>query len=253
MYTNPWSRLLVPFLIVLFTLVAFFVLVKLFGPIPFAVTSVTSAQSDLFTVEGTGKATAVPDTANIDLGVSKSASTVEAAKDEVNTVMNALTKDLKGLGIEEKDIKTTSYTVTPDYNYTTGTQQIKGYTVAASVSVTVKPTDKANQAIDIATKDGANAANGVNFTLNDEEQQQLEDTARKEAISNAKTKAESIARAAGIHLGRLVNVQENNATAPQPVFAAQKAVALPDSQTPTELSPGQNTVSITVTLSYQTY
>ncbi len=247
------SRLVSPFLVILFTLVSFFILVRVFGPIPFDVTSITTSKTDLFTVDGTGRATAIPDTAQINLGVTKSAPSIETAKNQVNDVMNRLTTDLKNLGVKEKDIQTTNYSVSPNYDYTGGSQRTNGYTVTADVTVKMTPPDKANQAIDVATKDGANTTGGVTFTLNDSAQKTLEEKARKEAIQNAKDKAQSIADTAGIRLARLVNVQENT-NVPQPVmYSAQKAQPLSGGGEPTQLSPGQNSVSITVTLSYETY
>src|SRR3989344_5426227 len=102
---------------IFFIFLNIFVFSKIFGPLPFSVNSITTTKTNLFTVQGTGEATAVPDTAMISLGVNKEASTVEAAQKQVNEIINKITNDLKKLGVEEKNIKTTNYSVNPNYDF----------------------------------------------------------------------------------------------------------------------------------------
>src|SRR2546428_55159 len=91
------------FFTVLFIFVGLSLYVKFLGPFPFSVTSVTTTKSSLFTAEGKGEVTAVPDTAMLSLGVNKDASTVESAKNQVNQIINQITDDLKKLGVDAKD------------------------------------------------------------------------------------------------------------------------------------------------------
>ncbi|MBI5123396.1 SIMPL domain-containing protein [Candidatus Roizmanbacteria bacterium] len=245
----------IPFFTIIFIFLSFFIFTKVFGPLPFSVNSVTTTKTNLFTIEGTGEATAVPDTALISLGVNKEAATVEIAQNQVNQIINQITADLKKLGIEDKNIKTINYSVNPNYDNFVGSQRINGYSVSANIEARIKPIEKANQAISIATKDGATQVGGVQFVLNDETKKKLEDKARIEAIKTAKTKAQSLANAAGIRLRKIVDVQENNSNAvPQPMFRTMTldkgaGQAVP----PTELNPGENKISITISLSYETY
>ncbi|HSW47580.1 MAG TPA: SIMPL domain-containing protein [Candidatus Saccharimonadales bacterium] len=243
----------IPFFTVLFIFIGLFVFPKFFGPIPFSVNSINTNKQNLFTVSGTSEVTAVPDTAMISLGVNKDSSSVQSAKDEVNKIINQVTSDLKSLGVDEKDIKTTNYSVNPNYDYISGTQKTNGYSVNATIEVKIKTVEKANNAIDIATKDGATNVGGVQFVVDDAKQKQLEDQARKEAIGKAKEKAASIANAAGIHLGRIVDVQENG-DYPRPVqYSAGMQMDTVAKSAPTQLNPGENKISSTVSLSYETY
>ncbi len=244
----------IPFFTILFIFLSFFIFTKIFGPLPFSVNSITTTKTNLFTVSGTGEATAVPDTALVSLGVNKEAPTVETAQNQVNQIINKITDDLKKIGVEEKNIKTTNYSVNPNYDFSTGKQIANGYTVSANIEIKTKPVEKANQAIDIATKDGATQVGRVQFVLNDDTQKKLEDQARIAAIKEAKTKAQSLANAAGIHLGKIVDVQENGNT-PQPIFRtmALDKGAGQAAPPPTELSAGENKISVTVSLSYETY
>ncbi|HEX8932416.1 MAG TPA: SIMPL domain-containing protein [Patescibacteria group bacterium] len=244
-----------PFLYVLFIFLGFFIFTKIFGPLPFSINSITTTKTNLFTVQGTGEATAVPDTAMITLGVDKTAPTVESAQNQVNAVINKITADLKKLGVEDKDVKTTDYSVNPNYDYTFGQQSPKGYSVNASIDVKMKPLEQANQAVDIATKDGANQVGNVQIVLSDDEQKKLEDQARITAVNNAKNKAQSLANAAGIRLGRIVDVQETSGGVPLPMFRANTGLnaGAVQANPPTQLNPGENKVTITVSLSYETY
>lgn len=237
-----------PLLTILFIFLGLFLYTKLVGPIPFSVNSVTTNKSDVFSVTGEGKATAIPDTAQLSLGVTKTSTTVASAQEQANTAANKIIEDLKNLGIAEKNIRTTNYSVSPNYDFSRGGQNITGYTVTQSLEVNVTPIDTANKAIDAATAAGGNIVGGVNFTFDDETKKELEQKARVEAVKMAKEKAESLANATGIRLGRIVDVQESTGFEPRPIMMQ----ALEAKSADTQLQPGKNSISISITLSYET-
>lgn len=255
---NSWNGLRTPLLTVLAIFIGLFLYTSLFGPIPFSVNSVTTNKTDLFRVEGTGKASAAPDTALLSLGVTKNATTVQVAQNQINETTNKIIAELKKLGVEEKNIKTTNYSIYPDYDYSTpvtgGQQRFRGYIASQNIEVRVKLIERANQAMDVATAQGANTVSGVSFVLDDEVKKQLENKAREEAVKNAKEKAESLSKIAGIRLGKIVDVQESSI--PQ-VFPYAQNPALGSAnkvlEQRTELNPGENNVQITITLSYETF
>lgn len=247
------SSLKIPFFTILFIFAFFYLFATLFGPIPLSVNSVTTIKNELFTVSGEGEATAVPDTALLSLGVTKQAATVAQAQNEVNSVANKITADLKSLGVKVKNIKTTNYSVNPNYDFTNGKQTVNRYTVSQNMEVRIQPIEQANKAIDIATADGANVVGGVTFVLDDTTQEKLEQQARKDAIEKAKKKAEDTAQLAGIRLGKIINVTEASNDFPRPLYTMEaKAIPPVGGGEPTEVTPGENTVRITITLSYQT-
>lgn len=246
------DRLKVPVLTIIIAILAFFLAAKVFGPIPFTVNSVTTTKSDLFTVDGVGEATGVPDTAQISVGVTKTADTVEDAQNQTNEAINKITAELRKLGVEEKDIKTTNYNVNPIIDYSGGRQTTTGYNVNVTMDVKIKDTKKANQALDTATKNGANIISGVSFVLNDEEQDELEAEARAEAIKNAKKKAQEISNQVGIRLGRIISVSVNPTTPPIVYDKMAVAESRAAGGAPTDLQPGENRVQVTVSLSYET-
>lgn len=239
----------------LLTILSIFLLVflytKLAGPIPFSVQSVQTNKTNLFSMQGTGKATAIPDTALLNFGVSKTASSVILAQEQSNTAINKIIQDLKNLGIKETDIKTTNYSVYPNYDYSTGKQTINGYVVTQNLEVKAKPFDKVNTVIDTVTKDGANLVSGISFVLDDKVKKDLEQKARKEAVGNAKEKAEQLASAAGIRLGRIIDVQENQSPRFEPSPLAIGGLQKEDEIRQTSISPGESTVEITVIIFYE--
>ena len=248
-----WQSVKTSFLTVTFALLAFFIITKIFGPIPFTVNSINTNKESLFSVTATAEVNTIPSTTQISFGVNKKSPTVEAAKQEVNIIINRITTDLKGLGIPEKDIKTSNYSVSPNYDYTSGGEKLNGYNVSANIDVTIKKVEIANKAIDVATKNGATQVGGLQFVLNEDEKNKFEDDARKIAIGKAKQKAASIAKTAGIKLGRVVDVQESGNEIPRPYYGLEAADTMQKQLEPTQLNPGENKVTSTVTLYYETY
>lgn len=243
--------------------------------LPFGRPPITD-KTALFNAQGTAEATYTPDTALIYLGVEKTATTQEEAKNEANKVISQITAELKKLGVEEKNIKTTNFSVNENYDYgvTYGTEpavaedrmmimpvppsrtKTNGYVANVSLEIRVTPVDKAEKVIDAVTKAGATQVGTSQLVLDEKKQKDLEDEVRLEAIKNAKEKAKSLANAAGIRLGRVVDVQESGGGYPMPMMyrsmdlkAEGAALAMPT----TELNPGENKVSMTVVLSYETY
>ena len=210
-------------------------------------------KTQTFSAQGTGSVTGTPNQSDVSFTVSKTATTAETAQQQANTVMNTIINDLQKSGVEKKDIQTSNYNSSPSYAEDGTT--IQNYTVSEDVDVTIHDSTKANTVIDTVTKDGAQNVYGPNLTFSDAKQQQLEDQARVQAINNAKQKAQSLASAAGMHLGKVINVQENQPNQiypmrPIPMLFNAKAANSVQS-VPTQINPGQNTVTSTITLTYE--
>lgn len=258
---NFYKQFKNPIILIILLFAGFFIYTKLAGPIPFFINSVNTTKTDLFTAQGQGEISGVPDTASLSLGVTENSLNIADAKDKVNLKVNKIITDLKNLGISEKDIKTTNYSLNPNYGAneivpmmypSRGGATITSYTVTQNIEVKIKQTDKINKTIDIITKDGANLVNGVNFTFSDEQLDKLQNQARKEAVTIAKKKAQDLTNAAGIKLGRIVNVVEssnNPRFMPMMAGIAEKT----DTEQPTNITPGENTVTVDITIYYEIY
>lgn len=233
---------------------------KALGPIPLSISQVTTNKTSTFDVSGEGQITTTPDRAEINLGIQTNDTTVQAVQTKGNTVIKKITDDLTGMGIAKDDIKTVNYSLYPTYNYQTGSQQITGYSLTASLQIKVQDFSKINQVVDTATKDGANQVSNISFTLSDEKKKDVENQAREQAITEAKSKAESLSKLAGMKLGKIVNVMENTAgnNVIYPMAAKELSSAMGGatdgtrSGAPTNVEPGSTTFTMNVTLSYET-
>jgi uncharacterized protein YggE len=222
-----------------------------FGPpLRFSVSSVATTKDTLFTVTGEGKASAIPDQATIRMGMTSSKPTISDAQNEVNATVNNLLSRLGSLGVEKKDIKTENYSVYPQYSQT---NKIQGYTVSSDLVVTIRNIDKINSIIDNATQSGLNMVGGIDFGLSDAKQKEVSQEARENAVKIAKEKAESLAKAGGLRLGRIINVEESSNDAIQPImFKSSEANGAP-ADTQTHVQPGSTDIVTTISLSYETY
>jgi len=208
-----------------------------------------------FSATATGKVFAKPDIANLTVGIKTEpkATAAEAVKDNTKK-MNEIIEALKKMEIEEKDIKTTNYSLNPYYDWSSGRQVLRGYEISQNVTVKIRDLDKIGEAIAKTTEKGANQVGNIEFTIDDE--YELKAEARAGAIEKAKEKAEAIVKETGMKLGKIVNVYENQVYA-QPVYANYVAkdmaygmggaseVAVPSIQT------GQNEVSVEVTVVWE--
>lgn len=237
-------------------IVVFFILLfiytKFIGPIPFSVNNVNTDNAAPFEATGTGKAAGAPDRALISIGITESATSVTEAQNKANQKSEAIVNSLKKLGISEKDIKTTNYSLNPNYDYSNSSQRITGYSVNQNFEVKT-PIEKANNAVDVATQAGANLIGNISFTLNDDKKQELENEARKEAVDSAKKSAEGLAKASGIKLGKIINIRESfGGEIIRPMMLDAKEAQGGAVTNPTNITPGESNIVVSVTLTYQT-
>lgn len=163
------------------------------------------------TVTASGHATAVPDMANVSSGVVSEAKTAREALTRNSAAMAKLIAGLKTAGIAAEDIQTTSFNVNPVYtNPPEGrAAEISGYQVHNQVSVRARNLDKLGEVLDSLVTLGSNQMNGMSFEVSKAET--LKDEARKEAIANARRRAELFAAAAGASVGEVVSISEDTA------------------------------------------
>lgn len=239
----------------LIPIAVFFVLLfaytKIAGPIPFSISSVTTTKNETFNVSGEGKVSIKPDIALVTVGVLANGSSVKAAQDQMNIAINKVTQAIKGVGVAEKDIQTTNYSINPTYDYTSGNQRITGYQANTNLSIKVRNIDNINKVIDEATKNGANQVGGINFEV--EDKTDLQNQAREKAVTDAKEKAQQAAKIAGFKLGRIVNYNENFGDVSKPIIPFRSSGAMLDEKAQTSIETGSSEIIVNVTLSYEIY
>jgi uncharacterized protein YggE len=125
---------------------------------------------------------------------------------------------LKGEGIDPKDIQTTNFSVNPVYQHTTDGKLpvIVAYRVTNQVRITLHDTGKLGAILDKVVSLGANQIDAIEFGV--EEPEALKDEARKLALKNVTDNAKLYAEAAGLQLGPILSISEEESSY-QPRFA----------------------------------
>lgn len=159
-------------------------------------------------VNGEGIVTVNPDKAVLYFGIETIDTTAEAAQNKnVQIVQNAIS-ELKKIGIAEENIKTSRYSVYPQYKYNERTEEriLNGYRVSNSFEVTTKEVDNTGIIMDTAMKAGVTNNNGVYFSVENPNQYYAQ--ALKLAVANSKQSANVIAQALGVTVKEAANVTE---------------------------------------------
>jgi uncharacterized protein len=194
------------------------------------------------TVTGTGHAKAVPDEAEFSLGITSKGQSARAALTANSAQMRELIAALKAAGVSARDIRTENVSVGASYD---GTSTPEGFTARNSVSVHIRDLTRAGAILDAASRAGANEVYGPTLSRSDREQ--FEAKALKDAVANARTRADALAEAAGVSLGEVTAIVEGSREYPGPVLATGERTVL-DARTPIE--PGSEDVTAVVTVTF---
>lgn len=201
------------------------------------------------TVSGTGKAYIKPDIANVNLGVTTNATKSQDTVNQNNEKMNAIILAVKKLGVEDKDIQTTLYNLSPVYDYTQYGSKFKGYSLNQQITVKIRNFDKINDILDAATTNGATNVGDLQFTVDNMDKVRAD--ARTKAIADAKQKAQALASESGLKLVKLVNISESNyGNYPQPLYGMGVAKEISSSVAPS-VQTGQMEIDSTISLTYK--
>jgi uncharacterized protein YggE len=190
-------------------------------------------------VTGNGTVNATPNRASFDFGVQTQGTTAVEALSKNAAQARAIVDALKKAGINASDIQTTQVSLWPQTS--NAGNRITGYQASNSVQVTA-PLGKAGDLVDSAVRAGANNVDGPNLDTADKSS--LYNAALKQALTEAKGKAQAIAEAAGLTLGAVLKVSEGSSQ-PTPIpFAANAAAS---AAPPIEAGTQQIQASVTVT------
>ncbi len=219
------------------------------------------AATNTVSVSGTADVFAIPNTAQFSATVMETAADVKSAQDAASNKVNDIVAYLKGAGVDETDIQTIDYSVSPQYAYQQaavctngycppGKQVLTGYEVSETLSVKVRDTKKAGDLLAGVGSRGASSVSSLDLTVAN--QDALEAQARDKAIVDAKTKAEQLAKSLGVSLVRIVGFSENgNSPIPYPTTMSFAASADSGAPAAPELATGQNKITSNVTLMYE--
>ena len=194
-------------------------------------------------VTATGHASVKPDLGVATLGAEARAATLAYATDEVARRMTAVLARVKALGVQEADSSTVAYSITPiaaPRRTEEEPTRIVAYHAMNLVRIKVRALDTLGRVLDEAVAAGANAVRDVQFALAKPEEAEAQ--ARADAVRQATAKAEQLAAAAGMRLGRLTSLSEGREGGPGPRPVAMSRLAVG----PGPVEAGQLEVTVTV-------
>jgi uncharacterized protein len=194
------------------------------------------------TVTGTGTAAAVPDEASFSFGVESNGASARAAQAANAERMAHVVAALKATGVADRDLQTTDVSVMPDWS--NDGSRVEGFRAHASVQAKVRHIARVGAAVDAAVAAGATETSGPSLERGDHAA--LYRTALRNAVADARAKAQALAAEAGVRLGRVVRVDEaGQAPLPEPDYAQALAA-----RTETQIEPGTQATDATVTVTF---
>lgn len=222
----------------------------------------TSPATDTVTVEGTGQATLPPDVAKVSFTVQNTAAAVADAQAATTKQANAALDFVRGQGIADKDVKTLSYDISPQYSYSNpcppgalcplynnGTPKIIGYQVSETIQVTMRNLSAVGDLLSGLGKLSVQNLNGPAFALDDDTAGY--DAARADAIAKAKAQADLLAKQLGVHLGKIVNFSESSGGYAYPTYALGMASSNSKAAPVPNVPAGENTYNASVSITYE--
>jgi uncharacterized protein YggE len=200
----------------------------------------------------TGEVTRVPDLAVISAGVVTRAATASAAIRQNASRMERVLAALKGAGVADRDVQTSSINLNPEYRYREGLPpQLNGYTASNQVNVRFRDIENSGKILDALVAEGANQINGPTLTI-DKPDAAL-DEARTKALAQGRFRADLYARALGKRVARLISVSEGGRLGVQPMEIVVTGARLGSATDAAEskIVPGEQQIQMNLVMSFE--
>ena len=201
-------------------------------------------------VSGVGRVNAAPDVAEVSLGVFEQGEAAAEASQKAAASMESVVQAMLDLGIDEKDIQTTSINLSARYDWNKEPAQIVGWEARNMVNVTVRDIETVGDVVDAVVESGANQINGISFRVEDPTEAEM--LARTAAVEDARAKADQLAADAGVEIVGIVSISESGGQQPQPIYMAREEMAFAaDAGAATPVLPGEVELSVNVSIQYE--
>lgn len=169
-------------------------------------------------VNGKGEVVVIPDVATFSFSVTETSKTVAEAQDKASVRTNAALKAIRDAGIKDEDIKTTSYSINPHYEYANGAcnefrclpgkSTLTGYDVAQSVEVKIRDLEKAGELFSAIGALNVQNVSGLSFSVDDIEKEKSK--ARALAIADAQAKAKELSKQLGVRIVKITSFYDSS-------------------------------------------
>lgn len=203
-------------------------------------------------VTGSSTTQTKPDKVTVSLGVETTSTKAKAALAANSELMNKIINALQIAGVNENETSTSSFTITPNRDYSIDKNQGKliGFTVSNSIQIDSHNVNDSSEWIDIAVSSGANNVNSIYFSVSDKKLDGIKNELLREAIENAREKADIAASALGLKIAgiRTVNIDQATPFFPGPIpYSAESLKS--DAITPsTPIMVGEQQISLSVSI-----
>jgi uncharacterized protein len=213
-----------------------------------------TAELDNKTLYVTGSATTQtkPDKVTVSLGVETTNAKAKTALATNSELMNKIINALKIAGVSENETSTSSFTITPNRDYTVDKNQGKlvGFTVRNSIQIDSYNVNDSSEWIDISVSSGANNVNNIYFSVSDKKLEGIKNELLKEAIGNAREKADIAASALGLKIVgiKTVNIDQATPFFTGPTLYAAESSKIDGGSAPTPIIAGEQQISMSVSI-----
>lgn len=201
------------------------------------------------TTSGQAHVRLAPDRAWVTVGIEARAEKPQEAQKRAAEVMNRIRTQLAALGIPDEGIRTVSFSVNADWDFANNRRRLRGYIVSNLVEVRIDDLTKVAEVLDRSIAAGGNAIHGVRWDLQNREKADRD--ALRQAVEDAKQRAEVAIAAAGARLGPVLRITEHRMDSPRPmdmVMMRQAAAPVAPPMPETPISPGEIEIRATATV-----
>lgn len=211
------------------------------------------------TLSATGKTYVLNNIAKINFTAITQGTDSQIVQKENNEQVSNVIKGIKSLGISEKDIKTINYSLRPEYDYNWCKKdkddfsqcppKIIGYRLDQSIELTIRDFQKIESVINLLAENQVDQVSGVRFEIEDIEK--VKNLARVDALKKIQEQAQVISKETGIRLGKILEINENFVVPYYRSMQASKEEVAPSSSFDVSLEPGQQEITVTLSVKYE--
>ncbi len=209
------------------------------------------SQEPRILVSGLGSAQQAPDQAMLTLTVEREAETARAALDANSQAMGQVLQAMRAQGIADKDLQTSDFSIQPRYVYPKSmpgeeprAPQLVGYAVVNSLTVRMRDLERVGAVLDEAVSLGVNRDGRIHFINSDPTAVLAQ--ARRLAMADAITKAQTLAEAAGVELGKILEISEGGGTPPRPMAKVAVMAAMAPGAEAVPIAAGESQFQVSV-------
>jgi len=211
-----------------------------------------NAVQNTISVTGEGSIKVLPDEGFIDIAVTVEKLTTQEAVDENSKISLKVTQAIETTGAENLKIQTTSYDLSPMYDYSQENQPPKIYAYRATTVIEARTTDlkKIGEIIAKSTEAGASSISSIGFDLTKETKSLSKNSALAEATKDAQSKAKAIADSMGLKIDRILYISEGATAFQGPIMASAETKMATDQVMAPVIFPQEMEITSSVNVVY---